>query len=381
MTPPTTSTKSTPTVTTPPRKTRRIFNFAAGPAVLPEEVLRQAQEDLWDVAGSGIGICEHSHRGPLFSRVLEEAEADCRRLAGIGEDHAVLFLQGGASLQFAMVPMCFLGEGRSADYLDTGVWTSKAIKEARLLGKVNLAYEGAPSGYDHVPSAREIRLSRDAAYTYYCSNNTIYGTQFPEPPSGIATPLVCDASSDIFSRPLDVAAHALVFAGAQKNLGPAGCTLVVISREMLGRVRQGLPSMLDYRKHAEEGSCYNTPPVFAIHVMGLVFKWIELQGGLAALARRNREKAQLLYDAIDRSGGFYRGVARPDSRSLMNVTFRTPSEDLDKKLVQEAAARDMDGLKGHRSAGGLRASIYNAFPRTGCEALAELMGDFARRHG
>jgi phosphoserine aminotransferase len=373
---------TTKTASTAPaaRTARRILNFSAGPAVLPEEVLRRAQEDIWNINGSGMGILEHSHRGPLFSRILEETESDCRRLAGIGDDYHVLFLQGGATLQFAMVPMCFLGQGRSADYLDTGVWTSKAIKEARLHGDVTLAFEGKKHEYDHVPSDSETRLSPDAAYTYYCSNNTIYGTEYHHTPRS-ATPLVCDASSDIFSRPLEVSNHAIVFAGAQKNLGPAGCTLVIISRAMMDRVRDGLPAMLDYRRHAEEGSCLNTPPVFAIYVMGQVFKWIERQGGLEAMGRRNRAKAQLVYDAIDGSAGFYRPVARRDSRSLMNVTFRTPSEELDKRLVQEAAANGMDGLKGHRSVGGLRASIYNAFPPEGCETLARFMKDFARRNG
>ncbi len=356
---------------------QRTFNFSAGPAVLPEPVLRQAQEAIWNLAGSGIGVLEHSHRGPTISKVLAEAEADCRALAGISDDYHVLFLQGGATLQFTMLPMNFLDADRTADYLDTGIWTNKAIKDARLHGNVNVAFEGEACGYDHVPCPTELTLGDDAAYTYYCSNNTIYGTQYRDHPVA-RTPLICDACSDIFSRPIDVAAHSLIFAGAQKNLGPAGCTLVIVRKDFLGRAKAGVPAILDYRRHAEQGSRLNTPPVFAFYVMGLVFKWILDQGGLEAVARHNEAKAKILYDAIDGSSGFYRTVARPDSRSLMNVTFRTPDDALDTLFVQQAADRGMSGLKGHRSAGGLRASIYNAFPVAGCEALASLMGDFAR---
>ncbi|MHC4429479.1 MAG: 3-phosphoserine/phosphohydroxythreonine transaminase [Planctomycetota bacterium] len=357
----------------------RILNFSAGPAVLPEEVLMQAQADLWNIAGSGIGILEHSHRGPVFTKVLEETEADLRRLASIGDEYHVLFLQGGASLQFAMVPMSFLGEGRSADYLDTGSWTKKAIKEAKRFGEVNVAFEGAASGYDHVPQTAEIKLDDDAAYTYYCSNNTIYGTAYRTPPS-TGTPLVCDASSDIFSGPVAVAEHALIFAGAQKNLGPAGCTLVIIRKDFAERAAD-VPSMLDYRQHAEKDSCLNTPPTFGIYVIGQVVKWIERQGGLQEMDRRNETKAAIVYDAIEASGGFYRPVARADSRSRMNVTFRTPDENLDAAFVKEAKSQGLDGLKGHRSVGGLRASIYNAFPQAGCEALAGFMREFARKNG
>lgn len=370
----------TTATTTPAATGKRIFNFSAGPAVLPEPVLRQAQQDIWNIASSGAGILEHSHRGKVFDGVIEAAEADCRRLAGISGDHHVLFLQGGASLQFAMVPMSFLGAGRSADYLDTGSWTSAAIKEAERFGTVHIAFAGADTGYDHVPRPDEPALSSGAAYTYYCSNNTIYGTEFAAPPPSPA-PLVCDASSDMLSRPIDVAPHGLIFAGAQKNLGPAGCTLVIVRKDFLDGAAADLPSMLDYRRHAEKGSRLNTPPVFAIYVMGQVFKWLLAEGGLEAIAARNRAKAKVVYDAIDGSGGFYRPVARADSRSLMNLTFRTPGEDLDKKFVAEAEANGMSGLKGHRSVGGLRASMYNAFPLAGAEALASFMAEFARRNG
>jgi len=371
---------TTPSIAEPKTGSKRIYNFSAGPAVLPEEVLKQAQHDIWDVANSGIGVCEHSHRGKVFDHILAEAEADCRTLAEIGDDYAVLFLQGGASLQFAMLPMNFLNTDKTADYLHTGEWTKKAINEAKLFGNVNVAFDGGSSSFDHVPAANEINASDNAAYTFYCSNNTIYGTEYPSTPSS-AAPLVCDASSDIFSRPAEANKHALIFAGAQKNLGPAGCTLVIIRKDLLESANTPLSQMLDYRMHVAKGSRLNTPPAFAIYMMGLVFKWIIDQGGLTEIAQRNRDKAGIIYEAIDGSGGFYKGVARPDSRSLMNVTFRTPNDDLDKRFIDEALSNDMSGLKGHRSAGGLRASIYNAFPKAGCEALAQFMKNFAQRNG
>jgi len=358
----------------------RIYNFSAGPATLPEEVIRQAQTDLWNIDGSGVGIMEHSHRGKVFDRVIAEAEADCREIGGIGDEYAVLFLQGGASMQFSMIPMSFLAEGRTADYLDTGVWATKAIKEARREGNVNVAFDGSTCGYDHTPTDEELTTTPNAAYLHHCSNNTIYGTQFQSLPATTA-PLIADTSSDMYSRPIDVGRHAMIYAGAQKNLGPSGVTLVIIRRDLLETAREGLPTMLDYRKLAAKGSCLNTPPTFGIYVMGQVFKWILRQGGLAGVDRRNRDKAAIVYDAIDGSDGFYRGVSRKECRSLMNVTFRTPTGDLDKAFVAEALALGMSGLKGHRDAGGCRASIYNAFPAEGCAALATFMADFAKRNG
>jgi phosphoserine aminotransferase len=357
----------------------RIYNFSAGPAVLPEEVLRQAQEDIWNIFDSGIGILEHSHRGPVFDRVIDEAEADCRALANIGDDYAVLFLQGGATTQFAMIPMNFLHEGKTADYPDTGVWTTKAIKEAKLFGNVNVAFEGGQTSYDHVPDASELNLTPNAAYLHYCSNNTIYGTRYDDPPATDAT-LVVDASSELFSRPIDVPKHAMIYGGAQKNLGPAGCTLVIIRKDFMEQGKTPLPVMLDYRQQAAKGSRLNTPPCFAIYVMGQVFKWLISNGGLDAMERRNEEKAKIVYDAID-NNDFYKAVARTDCRSRMNIPFRTPSDDLDKKFVSEALEAGMSGLKGHRNVGGLRASIYNAFPLDGCHALAEFMKDFAAKNG
>jgi phosphoserine aminotransferase len=359
---------------------KRIYNFSAGPAVLPEEVLRQCQQDIWNIFDSGIGIMEHSHRGPVFDRVIDEAVADCRTIANISDDYEILFLQGGATLQFAMIPMSFLPAEGVADYIDTGVWANKALKEAKLFGKVNVAFDGSKSHYTYIPSSNEISLTPNAAYTHYCSNNTIYGTEWSAPPNA-STPLVCDASSDIFSRPIDVNKFALIYAGAQKNLGPSGVVLVILRKDFIAKAKPGLPTMLTYANHAKEGSRLNTPAAFGIYVMGQVFKWILNNGGLDGLYKRNQQKAQLIYDAIDASGGFYTPHARKDSRSLMNITFRLGSEDLEKKFLKEAQAREMDGLKGHRNVGGIRASVYNAFPIEGCTALAEFMREFAKKNG
>lgn len=362
---------------------KRIFNFSAGPAILPEEVLHQCQQDIWNIFDSGIGIMEHSHRGPVFDRVIDEAKADCRAIAAISEDYEVLFLQGGASTQFGMIPMNFLPKDATADYPDTGVWTTKAIKEAKLFGNVNVAFEGSKIGYAYTPSDAEIKQSPNAVYMHYCSNNTIYGTRYPKTPSS-KSPLIADTSSEMYGRPIEINKHAMIYAGAQKNLGPSGVVLVIIRKDFMERsaaVAKTLPSMSSYINHAKNDSRLNTPPTFGIYVMGQVFKWVIKQGGLAAIEKKNAEKAKLIYDAIDGSSGFYKGVARPDSRSHMNITFRSPSEDLDKKFVAEAAKLQMDGLKGHRDAGGMRASIYNAFPIQGCRALADFMKDFAKRNG
>ncbi len=359
---------------------KRIFNFSAGPAVMPEEVLRQAQKDIFNIFDTGIGIMEHSHRGPAFDRVIDEAKADCRAIANISDDYEVLFLQGGATTQFAMIPMNFLTPETVADYPDTGVWTTKAIKEAKLFGQVNVAFEGSKIGFAFTPSDSEIKQSANAAYMHYCSNNTIYGTRYNKAPAS-KSPLVCDASSDIFSRPIDVSKHAMIYAGAQKNLGPSGVVLVIIRKDLIAKGKKNLPSMFSYDNHAKNDSRLNTPASFGIYMMGQTFKWILKQGGLHAMEKRNAEKAKAIYDAVDQSNGFYKGVSRPDCRSHMNVTFRTNSEDLDKKFVNEAVKQEMDGLKGHRDAGGMRASIYNAFPLEGCKALAQFMRDFAKRNG
>ncbi len=358
----------------------RIFNFSAGPSILPETVLRQAQHDLWNIFETGVGILEHSHRGKAFDRVIDEAEADCRAVGNISDDYEVLFLQGGATTQFALIPMNFLAKGKTADYADTGVWTTKAIKDAKKIGDVHIAFDGKACNYDHTPTDDEIDATDGAAYFHYCSNNTIFGTQYPATPKTSA-PLIADTSSDMFSRPIDINAHAMIYAGAQKNLGPAGTVLVIVRKDFLATAQDGLPTMFDYRNHAAKGSRLNTPPAFGVYVMGQVFKWILERGGLEPIAAANEAKAKLIYDAIDRNDGFYAAVSQPQCRSKMNVTFRTPSDELDKAFIAAAADNDMAGLKGHRDVGGIRASIYNAFPHAGCEALAQFMDEFAKKHG
>jgi phosphoserine aminotransferase len=361
----------------------RIFNFSAGPAVMPLEVLEEAKGALTNFANTGIGIAEHSHRGGPFERVIQEAETDCRALAGIPDDYAVLFLQGGASTQFFQIPANLLGTEQTADYLLTGAWAEKALKEAKLYGKTHVAATTAEGNYRRIPRAEEIRYSAAPVYAHFTSNNTIFGTQWvsepPAPPAGAF--VVCDASSDIFSRPLDVKRYGVIYAGAQKNLGPSGVTLVVMRRDLVERRARELPTMLRYDTHAKEGSLYNTPPTFAIYLMGLVLKWIQRQGGLGAIERLNRRKAELIYQALEAAGGFYECHAGEGSRSLMNITFRTPAPELDAKFVKESEAAAMSGLKGHRSVGGMRASIYNAFPVAGCEALAGFLRDFAKKNG
>lgn len=361
----------------------RVHNFAAGPAVLPVSVLEQIQRDLLALPGVGMSILEISHRSATFESILAEAESDIRELAGVPADYQVLFLQGGASLQFSMVPMNFLPPGRTADYIDTGSWADKAIKEAKKVGTVAIVGSTRADNYARIPAPSELKLTPDAAYVHMTSNNTIEGTEWAALPDVGATPLISDTSSDMFSRPIDIGRHALVYAGAQKNLGPAGVTLVIARNELIARaadLKSTLPTMMNYATYAEHHSLYNTPPVFAVYTLGLVMKWLLAQGGLAAMAQANRRKAGKLYAEIDRSG-FYRGTAQPDSRSLMNVTFRLPSEDLEKRFVKESTAAGLDGLKGHRAVGGIRASIYNAFPEDGVDALVAFMRDFERKHG
>jgi phosphoserine aminotransferase len=373
---------TTQTSVTTKTKSGRVHNFGAGPAVLPEPVLEQVRSELLDYRGTGLSVLEMSHRSAAFEGIIQGAEADLRSLAGIGGDHAVLFLQGGASLQFAMVPLNLRPEGASVDYVVTGHWSKTAVKEAEKSGPVRTAGSSEATKFDRIPAPAELSFDPKAAYAHFTSNNTIYGTEWttePVPPAGV--PLVCDASSDLLSRPIDFGQYALVYAGAQKNLGPAGVTLVVVRRDLLSRVPSGLPVMLDYRFLAENKSLYNTPPCFAVYVLGLVLRWMIDIGGIPEVARRNERKAALLYRAIDESEGFYRGHAQPESRSRMNVTFRLPSEELEKALVDEATAAGLDGLKGHRSVGGLRASLYNALSVASVEALVEFMGDFRRRRG
>ncbi|HKV41154.1 MAG TPA: 3-phosphoserine/phosphohydroxythreonine transaminase [Blastocatellia bacterium] len=360
--------------------TERIYNFAAGPAVLPLPVLEEARENLLALPGVGMSILEISHRSKPFDEILDSTAAGIRKLGNIPDNYQVLFLQGGASMQFSMVPMNLLPPGGLADYIVTGSWSKKAIKEAQRVGKVNIAGSTEAGGFRRIPARDEIKLDPEAAYLHFTSNNTIYGTQWKSEPDAGDLPLIGDTSSDMFSRPIDVRRYALIYAGAQKNLSAAGLTLVIIRDDMLQRSPGNLPTMLDYNTYAKNRSLYNTPPVFAIYLMGLVMKWIDAQGGLAEIGRRNEEKAKVLYDAMD-STEFYRGHATPDSRSLMNLTFRLPSEDLEKRFISEATKAGFDGLKGHRSVGGCRASIYNAFPKQGVEALASFMKEFERTNG
>ncbi|HSO73611.1 MAG TPA: 3-phosphoserine/phosphohydroxythreonine transaminase [Blastocatellia bacterium] len=360
--------------------TNRIYNFSAGPAVLPLPVLEEVQQNLLALPGVGMSVLEISHRSKAFDEIILGADADIRTLAGISDDYQVLFLQGGASLQFSMAPMNLLPAGGKADYIITGSWAQKAMKEAQRIGTVNVAATTEPENFNRIPRQEELKLDPEAAYVHFTTNNTIHGTEWKYDPEVGSVPLVADSSSDILSRPINVDRYALIYAGAQKNLAPAGVTLVIIRKDLLERSPKTLHTMLNYNTHAKERSLYNTPPVFAIYVMRLVLKWLLDQGGLEEIKRRNEEKAKVLYDLID-STRFYRGHAQPDSRSLMNVTFRLPSEDLEKQFVSEATKSGLDGLKGHRSVGGIRASIYNAFPTDGVETLAAFMKEFERTNG
>jgi phosphoserine aminotransferase len=358
----------------------RVYNFSSGPAVLPVPVLEEIQRDLLALPSVGMSILEISHRSAAFEAILARAEAEVRAIAGVPANYKVLFLQGGASTQLSMVPMNLLTPGATADYVDAGSWGEKAIKEAKKVGLVNVAASTKAENYSRVPAQAELKLTRGAAYVHITSNNTIEGTEYKTLPDVGDAPLVNDTSSDMFSRPLDVAKHGLIYAGAQKNLGPSGVTLVIIREDLLPRSQKSLPTMLNYAVQAENGSMYNTPPTFAVYTLGLVMKWLSAQGGLAAIASVNERKAAKLYAEIDRTG-FYRGTAHKDCRSLMNVTFRLASEELEKAFVKDSTAAGLDGLKGHRSVGGMRASIYNAFPEQGVDALVSFMREFEAKRG
>ncbi len=360
--------------------TERIFNFSAGPAVLPVPVLEEAQRDLLSLPGVGMSVMEISHRSKTFDDIIGGAESGMRELLNIPSNYHILFLQGGASLQFSMVPMNFLPADGSADYIITGSWGKKALKEAKKVGSVNVAATMADGGFTRVPSREEMGLNPHAAYVHITSNETIEGVEWKREPDVGDVPLVADASSNILSREIPVERYGVIYAGAQKNMGPSGLTVVIVRDDLLQRVPEGLATMLDFRTHVENKSLYNTPNTWGIYILGLVCKWLKEKGGIAALERENEQKAQLLYDAIDATD-FYRGHADADCRSLMNVTFRLPDQELEKKFVTEATAQGLDGLKGHRSVGGIRASIYNAFPRAGVEALVSFMKDFERRNG
>jgi phosphoserine aminotransferase len=359
----------------------RVHNFGAGPAALPQTVLETAQEELLDFAGTGRSILETSHRSPVYGRVHDHAIEQLRSLIGNTGEHEVLFMTGGARTQFSLVPMNLLPRPGRAGYLVTGHWSEQAVAAARRLGDVRELWSGRERGYDRVPGAPEYSADPDLSYFHYTSNNTIYGTQFSQIPEPGSAPLVCDMSSDILSIPLDASRFGLIYAGAQKNLGPAGVTIVLIRKDLLGRVADTVPDTLSYSRMAAKNSLLNTPPVFAIYMVGLVLADLEARGGLDAAGERNSEKATRLYSAIDGSGGFYRGHAEAESRSQMNVTFRLPTEALEKMFLVEGEKEGLTGLRGHRSVGGIRASIYNAVSIESVDALTSFMTDFRRRRG
>ncbi|QQS32335.1 MAG: 3-phosphoserine/phosphohydroxythreonine transaminase [Acidobacteriota bacterium] len=361
--------------------TERIFNFSAGPAVLPVEVLEKARDEMLSLGGIGMSVMEISHRSKHFEKVLHAAENGIRELLGVPENYKILFLQGGATLQFSMVPLNFLGAGETADYVITGAWGKKALKEAKRCGNTNVIFTTADEGFKSVPQQSDLNFTEGAKYVHYTSNETIEGVEFHYEPDGLGVPVVCDASSNILSKPLDISKYALIYAGAQKNIGPSGVTLVIIRDDLLAAVPENQHSMLDYRVLAENDSMLNTPNTWGIYIISLVCEWLRSKGGMDGVAEMNRAKAAILYDAIDSSDGYYSGHAARGARSLMNITFRLPSEELEKQFCAEATAAGLDGLKGHRSVGGIRASVYNAFPKEGVTALTDFMADFAQKNG
>ena len=358
----------------------RVYNFSAGPAMLPEPVLRQAQEEMLDWRGSGMCVAEMSHRGKEFMAIAAQAEADLRELLGIPDNYKVLFLQGGASSQFAMVPMNLLRGAEGADYVNTGSWSKKAIAEARRYGSVNVAATTEDGRFTRAPTQSELNLSNEAAYVHYTPNETIEGVEFPYVPETGGKPLVADMSSTILSRPIDVSRYGLIYAGAQKNIGPAGLTIVIVREDLIGQPLAGTPTMFDYKTHADNDSMYNTPPTYAWYLAGLVFQWLKDLGGLQSMAVINERKAQALYAAIDASG-FYKNPVEPQSRSWMNVPFTLADPALDEIFLKEAKAAGLTTLKGHRSVGGMRASIYNAMPEAGVQTLIGFMQEFERTRG
>lgn len=357
----------------------RIYNFSSGPAVLPLPVLEKARDQLVDFEGSGMSIMEMSHRGKIFDRIIKDAEKNVRGIFGLSDDYAVLFMQGGASLQFAMIPQNFMIPGKAADYVDSGSWGTKAIKEAKINGKVNVIWDGKPDNYMRMPKPEELKFNPDASYAHICTNETIGGVQFQAMPEA-PTPLIADMSSDIMSRRFDASKFAMFYAGAQKNLGPSGMALVVLKKELAERCPDSVNLFFRYKTHIPEPSLYNTPNTWAVYIFKLITDWVMESGGIDAMEKRNREKAAILYDALDASS-FWKPCAQKDSRSMMNMTWRLATPELEDKFVKEATAQGLDGLKGHRSVGGLRASIYNAFPIEGVRDLVAFMKDFEKRNG
>lgn len=355
---------------------KRIYNFSAGPAILPEDVLKEAQEELFSYKDVGMSVMEMSHRSKSYDEIHMGAQADLKKLLDIDDNYEVLFLQGGATLQFSMVPLNLMNPNGIADYIITGSWSKKALVEAKRVGRVNIAASSEETNFNRIPKQSELTLTQDASYLHFTSNNTIFGTQFKTEPEAGNVPLVCDASSDILHKKIDVNKYSVIYAGAQKNMGPSGVAVVIIRKDLLERSSDELHTYLNYSVHADKASLYNTPPTFSIYVIGLVYKWLLNNGGLDEMYKVNLDKANMLYDFMDSSDGFYKGTAEKEDRSLMNVTFRLKSEELEKKLIAEATEHGFSGLKGHRSVGGLRASIYNAFPKRGIEDLVEFLNDF-----
>ena len=356
----------------------RVYNFSAGPAVLPEEVLAEAAQEMLDYRGCGMSVMEMSHRSKAFQTILDEAEEDLRSLIGIPDNYKVLFLQGGASQQFAMIPMNLM-KNRVADYIVTGQWAKKAWQEASKYGKANKIATSEDQTFSYIPDCSDLPVSEDADYVYICENNTIYGTKFKTLPNTKGKPLVADVSSCFLSEPVDITKYALMYGGVQKNIGPAGVVIVIIREDMIREdVLPGTPTMLKYKIHADAGSLYNTPPAYGIYICGKVFKWIQKMGGLKAMKERNEEKAAILYDFLDESR-LFKGTVRREDRSLMNVPFITGNEELDARFVKEAKEAGLENLKGHRSVGGMRASIYNAMPIEGVKKLVEFMKEFEAR--
>ncbi len=355
---------------------KRIYNFSAGPSVLPEEVLETAAKEMSNYKGSGMGVMEMSHRSKVYDKIIKDTEAKLRKIMGIPDNYKVLFLQGGATLQFSMVPMNLLVKSGVADYVVTGSFSGKAYKEAQKYGKINLAWTGKAEGFTRIPKQEELKLTENADFVHICENNTIFGSKWSYVPDTKNVPLVSDMSSCILSEPVDVSKYGLIYAGAQKNMAPAGLTVVIIRDDLLGDTLPGTPEMLSYKLMAENDSMYNTPPTYQIYVLGLMLDWVEKQGGLVGMEKHNKEKSALLYDMIDNSNGYYKNPLALDSRSMMNVVFRLPNEDLEAKFVKESAAAGMSNLKGHRSAGGIRASIYNAMSLEGVQYLVDFMKKF-----
>lgn len=360
---------------------QRIWNFNPGPATLPVSVLEKAKEEMLNYAGTGMSVMELSHRSKAYEAIQDEAKNLLCELLGIPSNYKVLFLQGGASLQFAMLPMNFLPSGKSADYILTGYWSQKAYKEAKNIGNVRVAGSTESSNFNRIPEQKELSLDSNAVYCHITSNNTIFGTQWKIFPETGNVPLVADMSSDILSRKFDVSRFAMIYAGAQKNLGPAGVTVVIIREDWIAQARTDIPTILKYAIHAENNSLYNTPPCYAIYIMKLVLEWVKQLGGLSVIEERNEEKGKMLYGTIDALPEFYKGTAEPKSRSLMNATFRLPTEELETKFISEASALGFGGLKGHRSVGGIRVSMYNALEPEGIKALVEFMKEFAKKNG